>query len=64
MSDKQKMVANNYKYYSDISDISGGMLGTIPEKVILNFKKFLTPVMCQMGILHTLNYKNYFELKL
>ena len=31
--DKQKIMANNFKYYSDISDIGGSILGTIPEKV-------------------------------
>ena len=33
LSDKHKLGANNYKYYSDLSEISGGILGTIPEKV-------------------------------
>ena len=33
MSEKQKHSSNPYKYYSDISDISNGILGTIPEKV-------------------------------
>ena len=33
MSEKQKHSSNHYKYYSDISDISNGILGTIPEKV-------------------------------
>ena len=31
--DRQKIMANNFKYYSDISDISSGILGTIHEKV-------------------------------
>ena len=35
MSEKQKLSSNQYKYYSDISDISNGILGTIPEKVII-----------------------------
>ena len=33
LSDKHKLGTNNYKYYSDLSEISGGILGTIPEKV-------------------------------
>ena len=33
LSDKHKLGGNNYKYYSDLSEISGGILGTIPEKV-------------------------------
>ena len=37
MSEKQKLSSNHYKYYSDISDISNGILGTIPEKVIFLF---------------------------
>ena len=36
--DRQKIMANNFKYYSDISDISSGILGTIHEKVNVCFK--------------------------
>ena len=46
LSDKHKLGTNNYKYYSDLSEISGGILGTIPEKVSLYIMASFDRISC------------------